>query len=97
VPITVSGFSNVTSLQFTLGWDPKVLEYAGAEESRLGQRVTLTLETLGGRSYLLEVCDSLTPSEWRLLKRFTGQGGLEVLVDEEPGAAQRFYRVRMSR
>jgi subtilisin-like proprotein convertase family protein len=30
IPITVSGFREVTSAQFTLSWDPAVLRYAGA-------------------------------------------------------------------
>jgi hypothetical protein len=35
VPVSVSGFHHATTAQFTLGWDPSVLRYAGVGEFRL--------------------------------------------------------------
>lgn len=28
IPVTVSGFSDITTLQFSLAWDPNVIEYS---------------------------------------------------------------------
>jgi hypothetical protein len=36
VEVSVSGFSRVTSAQFSLGWDPRVLRYAGTGSYGLG-------------------------------------------------------------
>ena len=51
--------------------------------------------TEAGRSYVVEYTDSLEGDEWQTLETVEGDGNNAAIVDTEPAAPRRFYRVRV--
>lgn len=56
---------------------------------------SVSIETIGGRPYILEYTESLPSDHWYALLEITGTGSIMRLVDPSPIRLQRYYRVRL--
>jgi parallel beta-helix repeat protein len=97
----IPGLSNIVAIAAgsdhdvaLLGQGPPVLQAAAMNPRRLGNAFALSLPTQSGRTYRLEFRDSLNQSNWSPLPLVAGNGTTKTLVDTNPPANQRFYRVR---
>ena len=62
---------------------------------RLGDSVTMSVQTTVGHDYILEYKDTLSDASWTSLPAVTGDGAQKPLTDPAPAIGQRFYRVRV--
>jgi len=59
-----------------------------------GDTFSFSIQTLDGRTYLIEYTDDLANPSWQSLPNVIGDGTVKMVSDTAPGVRQRFYRFR---
>jgi hypothetical protein len=62
--------------------------------SKSGDTFSFSIQTLDGRTYVVEYTDNLTTLDWHSMPNVNGDGTVKVINDTAPGVPQRFYRFR---
>jgi hypothetical protein len=62
--------------------------------SKSGDTFTFSIQTLDGRTYVVEYTDDLANPDWHSMPNVNGDGSVKVINDTAPGVSQRFYRFR---
>ncbi|HEY0549822.1 MAG TPA: alpha-amylase family glycosyl hydrolase [Verrucomicrobiae bacterium] len=74
--------------------------YAPIDQFRLiapnktGDTFSFSIQTLDGRTYVIEYTDDLANPNWQSLPNVNGDGTVKVVSNNAPGVPQRFYRFR---
>ena len=89
--VTISGYRNVTA---TFNPVQITITITSAKPGVAGGTFTLSIQTQGGSTYILESKDHLSDSNWTQVQSLTGTGGTTILTDPHASATSRFYRVR---
>lgn len=62
--------------------------------AKVGNNFSFGIQTLNGRTYVVEFADTLVNPTWTPLPNVAGDGTLKTVTDSAPGVPQRFYRFR---
>jgi hypothetical protein len=62
--------------------------------SKNGDTFMFSIQTLDGRTYVVEYADDLANPVWHSMPNVNGDGSVKVISDNAPGVPQRFYRFR---
>lgn len=62
--------------------------------AKVGNNFSFGIQTLNGRTYVVEFADTLVNPAWSPLPNVAGDGTLKTVTDSAPGVPQRFYRFR---
>jgi hypothetical protein len=65
------------------------------EISHSGESVSISFDTVSGKSYFLEYRDATSDGPWNSITNVPGTGNLITLIDGPISDASRFYRVRI--
>ncbi len=74
--------------------------YAPIDQFRLispgktGDTFSFSIQTLDGRTYVIEYTDDLANPNWQSLPNVNGDGTVKMVSNNAPGVPQRFYRFR---
>jgi hypothetical protein len=73
-------------------FDPSSIQLRAASA---GDAAGLSVQTIQGRTYVLEYTDTLPGSNWTPISAVIGDGELKTFTDPNPAMNQRFYRIRI--
>jgi len=59
-----------------------------------GDTFSFSIQTLDGRTYVIDYTDYLANPDWHSLPNVNGDGSVQTVNDTAPGVPQRFYRFR---
>jgi len=62
--------------------------------SKVGDTFSFSIQTLEGRTYLIEYADDLASPSWQPLPNVNGDGTVKVVSNTAPGVPQRYFRFR---
>ncbi len=62
--------------------------------NKVGDTFSFSIQTLDGRTYVIEYTDDLANPSWQPLPNVNGDGTEKVVSNNAPGVPQRFYRFR---
>lgn len=62
--------------------------------ARVGDTFTFSIQTLDGRTYVVEYTDNLAVPSWQPLPNVNGDGTVKTVSNTAPGVPQRFFRFK---
>jgi hypothetical protein len=62
--------------------------------SRTGDTFRFSIQTLDGRTYVVDFTDDLGAPNWQSMTNIIGDGSVKLVEQTAPGVPQRFYRFR---
>jgi glycosidase len=62
--------------------------------SKTGDTFSFSIQTLDGRTYVIEYTDDLAEPNWQPLPNVNGDGQVQMVENTAPGVPQRFFRFR---